>query len=465
MSRALKVLICLTGVTISLSFLVNLVARNARPGSCWPEEHPYSRRSQQQDEGARLFMASFRSEKEMPRHTVKRKIEQVSPYYRRDRSDNSTDPLPPPNVLRRFLEDRWQARQNRNTDMIREIDRELQKRYGIYVYDHPRIWTRRADPPMALQRKRLQIRDENRKKRYGPRGHPLQRVGSEDPLPLPEPVIHDQLALWMDYNWSQDKKQREMADSVRFELSLHGVFVNATNMEWTTDPDHLFSDSHRYDNRTITDFSSKSPKIMYARLQDDNVTEQDLRKNQRERRIAFLLERHREVSMTGRHKERIFLNWELACSYGVQWSKKYGIWMKRPRKRLNSTVLCKQLSSVTSLPGFHDDENVDPSEANPPLVFYNKASTWNSPMYQQSKASLETLEPEIMDRVRFLVQERIHKREEHKFVEADAMREELWKTYVSVRSLWGVVHVRGEEMVLPVCENDCEIVPILTYVV
>jgi len=34
-----------------------------------------------------------------------------------------------------------------------------------------------------------------------------------------------------------------------------------------------------------------------------------------------------------------------------------------------------------------------------------------------------------MERVKTLVQERIHKREENKFREADAIRNELWHTY------------------------------------
>ena len=349
---------------------------------------------------------------------------EFSPYYRRDRHDNSTAPLPPPEVLSHLLRLRWQAKQDKDAAKIRAMDNTLRVDHGIYVYDHPPIWTRQTEPPFARWRKKAEASKMKRKEMYGPRGHPLQRVGriaiNDLDCSLSEPVIHELLSQWMVHQSRDGEDQRERAQAIRFELLLHGIRINATNLEWTTDSEYEFCE--------ISGDDSKNGRTSAKLFREDKRLSK-LRSNSEEdsktrQRIEYLMERCLEAQLLGKREEEIFIEWELRHCYGVQRNHQNQTWfVDNPTKISVDPDDASLLQSLSAIPSY-------PVVELPPLTFYQDARIWNSPAYTQSASSLE-LGSAIASRVHFLVQERIHKREESKYLEADAIRRELWNTYVS----------------------------------
>lgn len=352
---------------------------------------------------------------------------EISPYYRRDRHDNSSAPFPAPQVLSRLLQLRWQAKQEKDTAKVRAMDTQLLNDHGIYVYDSPPIWTRQTEPPFTRWRKQAAARQNKRKDMYGPRGHPLQRVGNssihdDDDMActISEPVIHELLSQWIVYHTRHGGAQRERARAICFELLLHGVRINATNLEWTTDSQYVFCEKTRHDtNDTAVSKRFRKDKgqtILWS------FSEEDAKRRQR---IEYLVERCLEARLTGKQQEKIFIEWELQHCYGVQWNRQNQTWFadKPPTKVIVNHDDVALLQALSTVP-------LQSQCVSPPLVFYQDASIWNSPAYAQSATSLE-LGSAVANRVECLVQERIHKREESKYIEADAIRKELWDTYVS----------------------------------
>eukprot|EP00977_Amphora_coffeiformis_P005392 scaffold1147_cov172-Amphora_coffeaeformis.AAC.21 len=304
--------------------------------------------------------------------------QEISPYYRRDRFDNSTLPLPPPHVLRQLL-----------------------------------------DSPES--------RNIKRKKKHGPRGHPFQHVGrcttdegSTLDCSLTEPVIHDLLAQCIDFE-TRIEPQQERADAIRFELSLHGVRVNTSTLQWTTDPDYVF-------NETPPGNSSDSKNQHFPVYREEKglskLGSRTDRNTKTRQRIEHLIRRRLEAGMTGRRNEMIFIEWELQRCYGVHLDDENQTWFTEKRRKEEGSHEDSSLLRRLSSP------QIDITcTCFPPLVFYQNTSIWNSPAYSKSSLSSD-IDLAIAHRVCSLVQERIHKREESKYVEADAIRQELWHAYV-----------------------------------
>lgn len=282
---------------------------------------------------------------------------------------------------------------------------------------------------MARWRKQAESRTVKRMGKHGPRGHPLQRVGEQtisDPIdfPLPEPMIHELLGQWTDCR-SRDPPQQERADAILFELSLHGVRIDVTSLKRTTDPDHVFrkTDSQK---KNTSDNAHLQFREDTSRSHLGSTAEEDMKTRQR---IIHLIHRRIEAKMTGSREEKIFIEWELRRCYGVRLDDTNLTWYVKTRKRENGDR--DNCALLQELLQEHDLRPIEISDVcSLPLVFYQNTSIWNSPAYAKSASSLD-LHPAIANRVRSLVQERIHKREESKYVEANAIRRELWDVYVS----------------------------------
>jgi hypothetical protein len=431
----MKVSLCLVSVTGSFSFVLKDQLGSVRRRDAMVDALQSGQKSSNlfmstnykvQDHDTSLSSVTATSAKSRKRQDTEITAAEISPYYRRDRDDNSTRPLPPSPILQLLLNGRWQARQTKNATRVREIDNELQTNYGIYVYDHPPIWTRQVIPPLAWWRKRAEVRNLKQKEMYGPTRHPLRYVGTSETSKnsgsvLPEPLIHAQLSQWMYHFTRNSTQQQERADAIQFELSLHGVNIDRTRLEWTTSVDDLDYDHTTAYPRNRQEHSNFNGTLNVSVMSQNNTDDSHIKKRQR---IEHLIEQYIEASMTGRHWECVFLSWELATCYGVQWNRHTNSWdmTGTTSKPPNITLLCQELSSH----GFPFEEDL----ILPPLVFHENTTAWKSPMYKQSTQS-EDMDPLILHRVRYLAQERIHKREESKYVESDAIRYELWHTYVS----------------------------------
>jgi cysteinyl-tRNA synthetase len=68
-----------------------------------------------------------------------------------------------------------------------------------------------------------------------------------------------------------------------------------------------------------------------------------------------------------------------------------------------------------------------------PHLVYQEHCPGETKAFRQSSNSLDLEHEHMLDRVQFLVRERSEKRDDCKFLEADAIRNELWYTYVSLQ--------------------------------
>jgi hypothetical protein len=370
--------------------------------------------------------------------------------------DNATAPLTHPESLRDLLAQRWQARQDSgNKDALPAINAKLLAEHGVRVYGS--LWTRQAAPPLAYQRKFEDVRRQRRIQLYGPTGHPFQRVGRRmdeedgattddgaaaaglpwDPLDcsLLEPDIHESLVQLTDF---RARGKDERADALHFELSLHGVRVQEGSLQWTVDPEHEFGDCSLPTTSPVSFTTTTPPKAPWTYGEDKSASQLDESEiDQRLRqRIDHLVHRRLEAVATARRQEAQCITWELIKCYRVQVDDGRRTWWVMEDDQAKMEESKRTDLHPTSWAG------VDTAVTKhvPPLLFVQTVRPWitntsshslAATSYRESSASLGMEHAAVQQRVRALLQERIHKREESKYVEADAIRRELWYTYVS----------------------------------
>lgn len=351
-------------------------------------------------------------------------------YYRRDYRDDSNETVANMAGLKQLLSQRFKARRNKNSlrgesdRVVQLIDDRLQQEHGVRVYDTPSIWTRLEKPPPAHLRNQFHKRITKLKKLYGPRGHPYQQVGQRkiDPIlcPLSMHEIHDLLCR---LTLCRIEKHSEKADAIQFELMVHGIRIHEELLQWTADRDHKF------DSVTSSEDSFPVPPEHPAIYQKDDcsapLTESQFRLEQR---IKHLVEMRAEALFLGDEEQAHFLTLELYETYNV------GV----DDKSCTYSVGCKfsgdaQWDRPVKANASFSGPTLRTPQIFPPLLF-GLENRFQSPQYRCSENSTIVNDADTMERVKTLVQERIHKREENKFREADAIRNELWHTYVSAKT-------------------------------
>lgn len=358
---------------------------------------------------------------------------ELSAYYRRDHRDASSKPIVDPIALTKLLEDRHKARQGKNFKRVSLLDLQLRQEHGVRAYDHPPIWTRLKEPPAAHLRRQADKRALEMKRMYGPNGHPYSQVGGHiDPM-FYSLTMRDIHTLLMRRTRSRLESRSDDADAIQLELLVHGIQVRDDLYQWSADPSVIFEESPAGSQRCKEPLRATiyAPKAM-----PEPSDQAHMRIRQR---IKQLVIARNEALIRGETQLAQFLLYELFKTYGVSVDDSSCTWSiarifdigKGNAVDNDSAVLGKPTSLGEALKEY----SRTPSPF-PPLQFSHDSVNTDSLAYRKSLHSLALEDERAMDRVSELVQVRIHKREEGKFLEADAIRNELWHTYVSTYGTW-----------------------------
>lgn len=436
---------------------------------------------------------------------------ELSEYYRRDSRDNRTFVVNDPDGLRNLLANRYQARFKRDYDQVRLLDEQLRQQQGVRVYDVPRIWMRvvavgRGEggpepcgshapanqpsstpsssssslpppPPDAFLRRQARKRLAEYRRWYGPTGHYYQQVGRLVPsdgsqgdrvqvtttrrrrttttnLRLPE--IHDLLSK---RTRCRAEGRYQEADAIKFELWMHGVWVNDERGEWTTDPEQCshwstppsssfvasgnVTESEQEQERKQQFIPEKLyyqkegqpvngslhrtqtiPKLYLRRMSNGpnrNKTEDELRWHQR---VEQLVDLRGDARVRGEGSKAMFMALELYRTYGVVVNDDNLTW-----RVVGEGEPEYHLDKFLSWPVVEEDQRDRPLF--PPILFAGADIPEMEFSYRRSSQSLPLEDERMVIRVAQLLWERAEKREDRKFLEGDGIRKELWYTYVS----------------------------------
>jgi len=395
------------------------------------------------------FLESLKKEEDEPE-------EEISKFYRLDTRERGDNPnallLPPvtdPKGLASLLEERHYARQSGDYLLVAELDRKLKQKYGVKAYDHPPVWTRLlSSPPTAFRRRQAQKQKRLMKRAFGPAGHPYQQIivgerQNESSIfcDLTMAEIH---ALLLRRSQCRATAKYEEADAIKLELSIHGVRVCDETLQWTTDPTVDFEGTKKQ-TKSSNQNQVESTSIASS---TQNYTRDPLSKPFEEEPIRFqqrveqLVQARWDALVRGEGELAESLAMELYCSYDVGVNDHTRTW----------SVGCQFLADAANLSEWNPpqrqkmDTNASSNETKDEtdkiqfpstrLLFGDKERDFDSETRYRCSSQSLPVPKQSKQRVEELVQDRIHKREEARFLEADAIRRELWHTYVSSTITW-----------------------------
>lgn len=387
--------------------------------------------------------------------------EELSPYYKRDVRLLCSDCIPSENVnaLQQLLEQRYHARSNREYSVTPQLDEQLLQ-LNVRVFDYPRIWTTLIHHiPPAQVRRRREHKQWVQRRRYGPTGHNYTytkrqvnkswssfnetpemtaQVTPKTQRPslfssVPTPFVHNHLAQLTYYRL---QGRQEEADALEFELYVQGIHVDHENQTWRVNSVYEMTDCE--DKETLhnkLDWLRAPNGLDYRQITDYsniNVNQLDLRDQQR---IEQRLEQGLHALAIGDHRQAAILKWELMQTYKILINDTERSWRMTDDQDDTNDTSNTSLQRDKEIP--HNIAVTD-TPLFPALVFqwYKSSPYSSSSMYRESTHSFPLPDNKnIGARVHELILERIHKREEGKFLEADALRKELWVCYVSCLTL------------------------------
>lgn len=380
----------------------------------------------QDDHSSRADVPPFFKEKEHDDNkdkteSVKVPVE-LSDHYRRDYRDTSNMPIDDPVGLSKLLKKRFKARTAKHFAKVTTLDRQLWHEHGVRAYDHPRIWTRITEPPAAHARREAAKRATEMKRRYGPNGHAHNQIGTSiNPMLCPL-SMRDVHVLLSRRALSQLNGRLKKADANKFELLIQGIQIRDDPYLWTADPavdlERLLKENH------YPELPSRAA-VFTPNSMSEPLGEAHCRIDQR---IEQLVKGRAECLVRGETQLSQFILFELYRTYDVGIDDISRTWSVGAIFDTDDAMSWKPPSLQEAV----EDSASKAATPYPPLLFSRVGpDSHNSPPFRQSIHSLPLEDGRVIDRVTALVRQRLHKREEGKFLEADAIRNELWITYVS----------------------------------
>jgi hypothetical protein len=338
---------------------------------------------------------------------------EISRSYRRDPEDDLNIPVADAAGLRNLLADRFEARKRKEFDRVHKIDAVLKEEHSVRAYDNPNVWTRQTKPPAAFLRRRTRKTLETFKEQFGPTAHPYTQVGGPiDPVTcsLAPTKVHD---LLFQMQHCRLEGRYEEADAVRFELMLHGVQITEPTKTWRADGTKSLGDPPSPTMKKSPSMaptysehlkSSPDPKIRPSTL----------------RRVAQLLSMRADSLVREESNLAKFLELELYKTYGVGVDDPSGTFFFGP----------SSVDEIDWQPPALPCEQMD-SSANtfPDLLFVSESKENAVDNYQVRESTKYNPNGHVRRRIEHLVLERIVKRDEGKFYEAEAISKELYSTY------------------------------------
>ena len=356
-----------------------------------------------------------------------RKVPELSKYYKRYSGDDMDRPIPDPQGLRDLLEQRYHARRDANYTKVNDIDKVLKRKHKVRAYDGPNVWTTGSKPPPSYLRRRAARKAQEMKRIYGPTGHNYQQVGGDiDPIvcPLSRADIHDFLSRRLQ---ARLENRFEDADTMLFELSLNYVAVSDHSLCWRADGKMTFDDIDT--DELLGQAKQQESMIHYEESEfSQGIVEQFGKSTST--RVKQLIGLRTDAKIRGEDILCQFLSYEIFKTYGIGIDDESQTWSFPAHFGDESDWEPPTLPrNTTPKPSARKEDRTFP-----PMISQNPEKLYASPTYPQSPDSENISNSLLLDRIEHLVQARVHLRDEHKFAEADSIRQELWETYsVSVR--------------------------------
>lgn len=407
------------------------------------------------DESAAVDASSFSSRetnqdsttsKATAKTTTLTRTTQLSEHYRQDFRDKSSEPLVNPVGLSLLLEQRFEARRAKNFTHVVVLDRRLSLEHNVRAYDHPPIWTRLHEPPAAHFRRKQDQRIQNTKRIYGPQGHPYTQVGAADIDPMFCPLSMTNIhTLLSQRTRCLTNGLAEQASAIDLELLIHGVRVHDDLFQWTADRLMEFdnvSAMHNKDNNTAGNHSQVREPLRAAIYNPNVMSEPSGEAQLRiQQRIEQLIKTRAEAMVRRENQLVRLLTFELYKTYDVGVDDVSHSWSAGCVFAVDGDISDNSDSAVdvSWKPPSLSETLIDfrsPQVVFPPLLFAESIpNDSGEPPFRRSIHSILLEDERALDRVTELVQERNFKREEGKFLESDAIRNELWHAYVSLKDL------------------------------
>ena len=368
-------------------------------------------------------------------------VTELSKYYRRDPKDPDAITFVrnlsalDRQTIARLLEDLHQARQNRDYQTGDRISTKLKQQFQVRIYNDPPVWTtQKGVAPDSYLRKKEEKIAEEMIQLYGPYGHPYAQVGDDiDTLfcPLSFSDVQSLLAQEVIY---RSQGNYEEADAVLFELMINGVLVNEKSHQWRADGCSTLPESENVehakeiqpnDTRGYSQSQPTSASKSSSHQDDTNLTQQ---------RVEQLIQRRWEAIVRNELHLADCLALELLKTYSVTIDDETRTWYFVPKESSTegSIVWLSSGNVNESEDTATQTETTTIQELVPPILFGKTDSEKHldiDPVYVPSMRSEAISDPHVWKRVEDLVKERAQKRGEGKFLEADAIRKELWHTY------------------------------------
>jgi cysteinyl-tRNA synthetase len=335
---------------------------------------------------------------------------EISEYYRRDPRDLSHIADKP--GLRELLAQRAEDRRTRDYKSVDRIDLLLKQKHGVRAFDNPGVWTRHHNAPDSYLLRRGRKKVAKMKEQFGPTGHPYSQIGDGiDSLVCPLSVTQIHSLLSRRYRCRLESHDEE-ANTMRFELLINGVQLDDQLEQWRADGKNTFRETKVYskDQHQFAESYAENEASSHTYTKIESYTV---------RRVEQLVEMRSDAIARGEVDLTDFLSYELYKTYNVSVEDQTRTWSFEGKFSGNVAWSPPNLPNVTEQLG---------NTIFPPTLFPDTDQKYASPGYQQSINSQKPPN-EASRRIEQLVQERMYKREELKFLEADAMRKELWETY------------------------------------
>jgi hypothetical protein len=345
----------------------------------------------------------------------------------------NNDDIADPEGLRELLQVRFVARKAKDFTQISNLDHQLKLEHGVRVSDYPRLWTRRTDASKASIRQMMRKRQARMIELFGVLGHPYVQIKSSvahnNVSLVPGSHVHSYLSALTRY---QLEGRYDRAEAIQLELSLRGIRVHGQLLVWTNDANVDFAMLETIPNKVndvplytevkadvyFNETTSIKDEAGKLRFGGRTMEEDTLRRNQR---IQQLIRQRSEADARGEVTLFVLITNELRSTYQVQIDDGQRTWK-------TSEPSHKKEESIS----LRTDEYTSSSFA--ALLFGEESRDYTSDtFYRPSKKSYPIDNQIYQQRIEELVQERIHLREEGRYLEADAVRRELWHTYVSNR--------------------------------
>jgi len=335
--------------------------------------------------------------------------------------------------LKDYLEQLYATRKARDFETSDAICAALRQQFGVRIYNDPPIWTTQkgAAPPSYL-RKKQETAMGRLKEKHGPRGHSYRHVGETmdpDICPLAWKDVHGLLAQ---LTLAREEGNQEKADAVEFELLINGIQYSDEHKLWRADGVDEWEETLFLTNAPDENQPDKDSQCSDYQEATPPITEESngrCHENAVSRTRVEQLIRQRTEAIVRQDEDLVrFLSLELMRTYRVTVDDAQQTWsflqtQENDLKKDESPFLVGGAAKIPT-------SNLA-TELVPPILFANGVHThWEaSNAFRMSSKSRNVPDNLTLQRIETLVVERCQKREEAKFLEADAIRKELWLTY------------------------------------